>query len=577
MLKVLFYHANDIQEGSQHKILFLGVAALYLKTWVDQNRPEIANDIDWCIPQQQKLTDNELIDLLEQVKPDLLCSSHYIWNNSFMCDQLNRIKSKVSKNICFVAGGPSVDVNINPDFFNKNSFADYAIYGAGEVAFADLAESILYNKKLIAFNTSNIAWFDKQKNKPVIADFKYVPQLSKSPYTNNEDLFSQMIKKEQARGTNVVLPYDLTRGCPYSCTFCDWNSGLTNKTTRRKNSYKDEIDLFQKLDIKGIYLSDANVGQYQEDIDMIEYMVHKNINENAEFKIDGNFSKLKKENNLKIYHLLAKGNLLTDYAGFTISVQDINKTILENIDRPDVGWDVHLSMIKELKQSYPKINSKVQLIQGLPGQTVESWRETLREISKNDLLLQIFISELLPASPAARDKSYQEKFKFNYTTSTRFNGEEYFQATFPESCVSFTKKDFVKMTVLSHIYATLTQFRQQSIAVFDLEKVVDEFLISPFGKALETNLYDNWINHNNFYFTIGIDGRPITNNNKPISACFIFNSSITWGLSLKILNLIAKHLTPGVLSPSEFIKNSISFDGKSPMVKTTKELKGFTR
>jgi len=576
MLKVLFYHANDFQEGSSHNLLFLGVAALYLKTWLEQHRPDTASKINWCVPQQQKLTDSELIDLLEKEKPDLFCSSHYIWNHSFMRDQLNRIKNKVSKDIVFVAGGPSIDVNIDSDFFNKNSFADYAIFGAGEVAFADVADSLLTNKKLIAFNTSNIAWVDKQKNKTVLADFKYVPQLSRSPYTSNEDLFSKMVKKEQDKGITVVIPYDLTRGCPYSCTFCDWNSGLTNKTTRRKNSYKDEIDLFQKLNIKGIYLSDANVGQYQEDIDMIEYMGNKNIYENAGFKIDGNFSKLRKENNLKIYHLLAKGNLITDYAGFTISVQDINKTVLDNIDRPDVGWDVHLSMIKELKQSYPKISSKVQLIQGLPGQTVESWRETLREISKNDLMLQIFISELLPASPAARDKNYQEKFKFTYTTSTRFNGEEYFQATFPESCVSFTKKDFVKMTVLSHIYATLTQFRQQSIAFFDLEKVVDDILVSPIGKAMETNLYNNWVNHNKFYFTIGINGQEMSENDKPISACFIFNSSLLWERSLKILTLIAKNLTPGVMTPGEFIKNSITY-GKLPGVKIIKDLKGFVQ
>ena len=507
MLKVLFYHANDIQEGSQHKILFLGVAALYLKTWVNQNRPEIANDIDWCIPQQQKLTDNELIDLLEQVKPDLLCSSHYIWNNSFMCDQLNRIKSKVSKNICFVAGGPSVDVNINPDFFNKNSFADYAIYGAGEVAFADLAESILYNKKLIAFNTSNIAWFDKQKNKPVIADFKYVPQLSKSPYTNNEDLFSQMIKKEQARGTNVVLPYDLTRGCPYSCTFCDWNSGLTNKTTRRKNSYKDEIDLFQKLDIKGIYLSDANVGQYQEDIDMIEYMVHKNINENAEFKIDGNFSKLKKENNLKIYHLLAKGNLLTDYAGFTISVQDINLDVLKNIDRPDVGWDEHVKIIRELKQYYPDRFCKIQLIQGLPGQTLQTWRETLKQVAKEDVYIQTFVSEFLPTSPAA-GKEYQEKYNFSYSNSERLGGsQQVYRGKFAESCFSFSKEDFLDMTLITIIYNTLIVLRSnlKMYEFFDVEFFVDKFLVSKFYKDLKQNLATNW-EQNKFYFSIDFDG-----------------------------------------------------------------------
>ena len=573
MLKVLFYHANDTIRNDADKIIFLGVAALYLKTWIDQNRPNIGEQIQWSVPIQKKLSDEELVLLLNREKPDLFCSSHYIWNDSFICSQLNRIKNLVPEDICFVAGGPSINVNIDLDFFNKNPFADYAIYGAGEVAFADIAESVLSRKKLIAFNTSNVAWHNKQQQKTVVADFKYVPQLSISPYTSNIDLFTKMVQSESNRGVSVVIPYDLTRGCPYSCTFCDWNSGLTNKTTRRKNSYKEEIDLFQKLEIKNIYLADANVGQYQEDIDMIEYMGNKNIFENAGFKIDGNFSKLRKENNLKIYHLLAKANLITDYAGFTISVQDINKTILENIDRPDVGWDVHLSMIKELKQAYPHISSKIQLIQGLPGQTVNSWRKTLSEISKHDLQLQIFISELLPASPAARDKSYQEKFKFVYSSSERFNGEHYFNATFPASCVSFNQKDFVKMTILSHIYSALTQFRTQSIAVFNLEKVVDDFLKSPMYKAVEENLYSNWINYNKFYYTIGLDGNKLDGKGC-LTACYIFNTGTAWIYNHKLLYLIAKNLEPGVLTPGEFIKNSIKKEGKSVNVKF-KSLTGY--
>jgi putative methyltransferase len=566
MLKVLFYHANDTLRESAENLLFLGVASLYLKTWIDQNRPEVGEQLNWMIPIQKKMSDDELISLLEREKPDLFCSSHYIWNDSFICDQLNRIKNHVPSSICFVAGGPSIDVNIDPDFFAKKTFPDYAIYGAGEVAFADIVESILKNKKLIAFNTSNVAWFDKEKNKTIVADFKYVPQLSISPYTSNKELFTSIIKDVQQKNISVVLPYDLTRGCPYSCTFCDWNSGLTNKTTRRKNSYKDEIDLFQELKIKNIYLSDANVGQYQEDIDMIEYMGNKNIFENAGFKIDGNFSKLRKENNLKIYHILAKSNMLTDVAGFTISVQDINKTVLENIDRPDVGWDVHLSMIQELKQSYPHLHSKIQLIQGLPGQTVDTWRETLREISRHDLQLQIFISELLPASPAARDKVYQEKFKFTYTTSERFNGHHFFHATFPESCVSFSKKDFVRMTVLSHIYSALSQFKSQKVATFNLERVVDDFLKSPMCKAVEDNLYDNWTNHNKFYYTKGFDGGPLLEVDA-ITACYIFLTGSRWASNYKLLTLIAKNLDPGVMTPTEFIKNNLVKEGNRFNVK----------
>jgi tRNA A37 methylthiotransferase MiaB len=574
MLKVLFYHANDTIGASKVDTqIYLGVAALYLKTWVDLNRPEVGQKINWYIPEQQKLSDDELVELLEREKPDLFCTSHYIWNHTFLIEQLGRIRHRVDKNILFVVGGPSIDVNINPDFFTNHPYVDYAMYGAGEVAFSDLVQSLLEDKKLIAFNTSNISWFDRDKQKTVVAEFKYVPQLQSSPYTSNKELFSAMIKKEHEQNVSVIIPYDLTRGCPYSCTFCDWNSGLTNKTTRRKGSYQDEIDLFQSLSIKNIYLSDANVGQYQEDIDMLEYMGSKNINENAGFKIDGNFSKLRKENNLKIYHILAKANMMTEFAGFTISVQDINPTILENIARPDVGWDVHVGMIKELKECYPHLHSRVQLIQGLPGQTVASWRQTLQEVSRHDLQLQIFMSELLSASPAARDKNYQDRFDFQYSNSERFNGNHFFRGTFPKSCVSFTDREFVKMTVLSHIYSALTVFRSQSVVHFDIEKVVDGFLQSSMSQQVEQNLYDNWINHDKFYYTVNIDGRPFAND-KVLTACHMYDVGRSWSYSHKLLKLIADNLGNSTISPADFVKRSLVKDGNKLNV-NIKSLAGY--
>lgn len=569
MLKVLFYHGNDVlvPEQGQSTILYLGLASLYLKTHIEINDSEIAKQIDWMLPIQGRLTDDQFVDLCDKEKPDLICSSHYIWNHTFLLGQLNRIKNRISADIKIAAGGPSIDVNIDPDFFIKYPFIDYAMYGAGERAFSDLINSLINKKQLIAFNTSNIAWVDKTKNKTIVAEFKYVPQSAVSPFLHNEEMFTNMIHDVQNKNISVVLPYELTRGCPYSCTFCDWNSGLTNKVSRRKGSYQLEIDLFQKIKIKNLYLSDANVGQYQEDIDMIEYLGNKNINENAGFKIDGNFSKLRKENNLKIYHTLAKADLVSDYAGFTISVQDINPVVLQNIDRPDVGWDEHLKIIKELKEAYPTRYSKIQLIQGLPGQTPESWRETLAEVGKHNLLFQPFISELLPASPAARDLAYQEKFKFVYSTSERYHGGHTFRGMFPESCASFDQRGFVKMTILTHFYTTLANFRSQSFEEFDLELVVDDFLSSKNYRALEDNLYNNWHHNDKFYFSMDLD---LTQKN--ISACHFISTASRWSTSLFLLRLISAHANS---SPSVFIKKMLSIDSNGHYQSKIKKIEGY--
>jgi radical SAM superfamily enzyme YgiQ (UPF0313 family) len=553
MLKILFYHANDTLGYTHNREIFLGVASLYLNTYLNINKPSIAKQVKWLVPQQEKLTDDELIEKIEKEQPDLFCTAHYIWNNDFISKQVQRIKPRVDKNILFVAGGPSVDVNINDNFFQDNPAIDYALYGAGEAGFSDLLESILTNKKLLRINTSNIAWFDSDKNKQIVADFVYVPQLKISPYTTNADLLALMTQDLFDKKYLIVLPYELTRGCPYSCTFCDWNSGLTNKTTRRKGTYEEEIDLFHKLGIKGIYFADANVGQYQEDIDMVAYLAKKNIEEGAGFKIDGNFSKLRKENNLKIYHILAKGDLVTNTGGFTISVQDTNETILKNIDRPDVGWDVHANMIKELKDNYPHKPSVIQLIQGLPGQSVITWKETLDTVIEHATDLQIFVSELLPASPAARDLLYQEKWKFKYSNARRFNGTNYFTGNFTQSCESFNEKDFAEMTTMSLLYNALAIFRRRSVASFDVKETANSFIQSVRYNTLVSNLYNNWINKDKFVYTLDFGGKSIEN---PLSACHFRETAASWANHLQFTKLVASHINED-MTVTDFIKQSI--------------------
>jgi hypothetical protein len=293
---------------------------------------------------------------------------------------------------------------------------------------------------------------------------------------------------------------------------------------------------------------------------MIEYLSKKNIEEGAGFRLDGNFSKLRKENNLKIYHHLAKADLVTDSAGFTISVQDINEDILTNIDRPDVGWDVHVKIMKELREHYPRKPSQVQLIQGLPGQTVESWKQTLSTVASEATFLQIFVSELLSASPAARDKTYQDRFKFEYSDAERFNGEEFFSGQFTKSCVSFSQQDYAEMSIWSTFYSALVYFREQSTARFDFDAVVRSFENSTIYQTLLANLSENWIVKNKFLYTVDFNGIPLLEN--PLSTCHFKATGIQWAYSIKFLRLVANHLTDDI-SQSDYVKNSLTKkDGK---------------
>jgi putative methyltransferase len=551
MIKVLFYHKVAVfaasfdfdyfRDGIQ--TVYPSLASVYLKTHLELNNPDLANKVEWLLPIQFEKNNQELIDIINKEKPDLFCTGHYIWNHDSIMEQLEAIKPHIPSQTKIVVGGPHIDVAQNPDFFTKYPFVDYAIYASGENAFADLVNSIVNDKKLIAFNVSNLAWFDKEKNKQIVAEWKYVPQNKTSPYLYNRDYFSRIIKDIFQQGYEVSMPYELTRGCPYACTFCDWNSGFTNKTTRRKGSYQDEIDLFQELGIKNILLSDANVGQYEEDIDLVKYILEKNTKENAGFKVDGNFAKLKKDNVLKMFHIIARINTnnFTESTGlgFMLAVQDINKEVLKNIDRPDVGWDDHLKMAYELRESYPQIQTKVQVIQGLPGQTKESWRATLAEIARHNIVLQPFLHSLLPSSPAYMNPEYAAKWKPTYSDSIRYSADhKYFRGTFMSSCVSFSESDMVEMSVITQFYVTLTTFKfLYQYLNFDFEKIVTAFTKTKYYHGLRENLYTNWKEKDSYYYTVDLDL-----NNKIYSACEYGYAASHWAFADSITKLVLENV-----------------------------------
>jgi tRNA A37 methylthiotransferase MiaB len=505
-LKILFYHAGG-------HTAWVYPAALQLKTYIDLFYQDIADQLEWLIPIQQEVSDEDLIRHIEQTDTDILCTSHYLWNHAFLTTQLSRIRPKLKHTIKVVAGGPSIDVNNNHNFFEQYPYIDYAVYSAGEQAFADIIDHLITDKPMIAFNTSNCGWKNHNTGRTIVSDYKFVKMIETSPFVHNKDLFSAMVSDAKKKNVSVWLPYTLTRGCPYSCTFCDWNSGLGNKVSRRKNTYQQEIDLFQQLGVTNIYLADANVGQYDEDINMIDYFAQKNLKEDVGFHVNGNFSKLKKENNLKIFNIMAQGRLVNKTLNF--SVQDTNQQVLDNINRPDVGWDVHVAMANELQEKYPHLIVKAQLIYGLPGQTPTTWQHTLDQVTKQNILPIVFLNEPLPASPAIYDPEYQRRFQYEYVYSNRiFRHEgEIYSSKIPKKSSSFNQHDLVQMNLLSAIYFALSAInftlQETNLKILNIAEIVDDFLISVHYNILYNNLYHNWTVENNFYYTVDFSGNAI--------------------------------------------------------------------
>lgn len=223
-----------------------------LKSWYKRHGKN--NDkINWLpsIHCNVGLNEDKIKEIIETEKPNVICFGLYIWNYD-LYSRLGKFIKNNYPDIILVGGGPNVyahkELNL---FWENNPWLDIAVYGDGEEAFTtaidnmidcSTANSTATNLSYIKDNVPVIEPFKRFKN----AEFNFV-----SPFTDNlEDLTFAINQAKQIDPNFIIFfNWEFTKGCPYSCSFCDWSSGLHHKVTRKQYDWKNDLDLFASLGI----------------------------------------------------------------------------------------------------------------------------------------------------------------------------------------------------------------------------------------------------------------------------------------------------------------------------------------
>lgn len=412
-LKFVNFSSSGGSGESGYEYAHINPNYLILKSFYKVKSPENYNKINWTDAIIfQRMSGEEIVDLIQEEQIHILCFSLYVWNSSYSKTLMALVKSRLP-DIKIIVGGPDVYANIDDQYFEKYPFIDYAVYGDGESAFKEILDSIIESRE-ISPTATNIITKTQRFGFKVFDDpvFK-----TTSPYIESkQDLLNMMLDifAEGYSSSDITIRYERARGCPYNCSFCDWNSGLHNKVKRKTNDWKEEIDLLLSLGTR-IKVTDANWGLYKEDIDITRYIV-----ENGGRFIPSAVAKLNKDRVFEIFDILAKRAVEEGrQQAFTIALQDINENVLKNINRPEIPWADHKAMLIDFKNKYPDIALYyAELIFGLPGQTIDNFIDQLSEL-KNTNFDGIYYSiwEFLPNSPAAK-KEYQELHNLKFEEFT---------------------------------------------------------------------------------------------------------------------------------------------------------------
>jgi hypothetical protein len=295
--------------------------------------------------------------------------STYVWNHRYNY-KLARLVKTFNPECTIVFGGPEPAIE-DPELFKKEPFMDLVIKMEGEITFRRILEDhgsdyshiegLLINSPTGLINTG-----DPKR----INDLDEVP----SPYLMG--IFDRVMAENPGVIWNATL--ETNRGCPYQCTFCDWGSLTYNKVK------KFELErVYDELDWIGehcgfVTITDANFGMFVERDNMI---VDKLIEVQKRWgKLESFSMTWAKNQKNEVVDIVKK--LITESPNFgqglTVSVQSMDNDVLENIKRRNL--DQH--KIDEIFALCDKNNIPVytELILGLPGETVESWKEAFWKI-----------------------------------------------------------------------------------------------------------------------------------------------------------------------------------------------------
>jgi radical SAM superfamily enzyme YgiQ (UPF0313 family) len=298
-------------------------------------------------------------------KNDIVAFSTYVWNHRYNYEIARQIKS-INPAVLIIMGGPEPAIT-DPNFFRDNPFIDLVICYEGEITFKRLLKTFesrdWHSVPGLLINQDGEAV--KTKDAERIESLEEVP----SPYLSG--IFDKMIEEHPEVTWQGTL--ETNRGCPYACTFCDWGSLTYNKVKKFEvQRVFDELEWMAKRNFDWISITDANFGMYPERDGMI---ADKIIEMQEKYGSPRTFSVAWAKNQKKeVIDIVKK---LLDARGFnqglTLSVQSLDHDVLENIRRKNMEMN-KLNEVFELCDQR-NIPAYTELILGLPGETLETWKK----------------------------------------------------------------------------------------------------------------------------------------------------------------------------------------------------------
>ncbi|HEV3417505.1 MAG TPA: radical SAM protein [Pirellulales bacterium] len=350
------------------------LAAGYLKMYAQCRGLNAIYEIDILpTPLANTLGDQGLVSAILAAEPWMVGFTCYLWNierTLWIAAELKRARADLK----IILGGP--EVTADNKWVLAHPAVDYAAIGEGEQTFAELLESLERADRPL----QPIAGLHVQGGSH--------PEFRR-PLPKLDEISSPYLAGILDAADEQMLLLETIRGCIFKCKFCYYPKSYDDLYFVSEDRIVANLEHAQRRGAKEVVLLDPTLNQRRDFGGFLKLLARCNPDRQFTY-----FGELRAEGiNAEIARLLREAN----FAEVEIGLQSIDPLAMELMDRNNNLRAFERGARAMLDEG---IKVKVDLIIGLPGDTVDSIRRGIDYVHRSGLysLVQVFNLAILPGT-----------------------------------------------------------------------------------------------------------------------------------------------------------------------------------
>jgi radical SAM superfamily enzyme YgiQ (UPF0313 family) len=359
------------------------LAAAYLKLFAAKRGLDSSFHIDiFPTPLANSLGDQALVRALADRAPWLVGFTCYVWNIERTLWVARELKRRLP-GVRIVLGGPEVTADNawvleTPDY-------DFAVVGEGEQTFAELLLGLLQGDT----PPLSIPGLFIPATGP---GPRYLPSRQpepRSPLSDLNLLGSPYLAGILDAAEEDMLLLETSRGCRYRCKFCYYWKSYDKTYYLADETIRASLRHAAERGVREVFLLDPTLNQRKDFADLLRLLAEGNPGRRFSY-----FGELRAEGvTPETARLLREAN----FTEVEVGLQSIEPDAMKLMDRKNNLRAFERGVRAMLAEG---IRVKVDLIVGLPGDTVESVRRGLRYLHDGGLYsdVQVFNLAVLPGT-----------------------------------------------------------------------------------------------------------------------------------------------------------------------------------